>query len=115
MLKKQRWTTKATGQDKPAAEMFCSLEKVFALSGTPVAGDSESIVFRVNVGENAYYVKRYHKTKGIRSWFGLSRIRREAENQLLFKRLDANDDGTDDGITLEGGSEGGGWGWGGRI
>ncbi len=87
MLKKQRWITKATGLDEAAAEMFCSLEKVFALSGTPVAGDSESIVFRVAEGENAYYVKRYHKTKGVRSWFGLSRIRREAQNQLLFKQL----------------------------
>ena len=88
MLKKQRWITKASGLNNAAVEMFCSLEKVFALSGPAVARDSESIVFRVDGRESAYYVKRYHKTKGIRSWFGLSRIRREAENQLLFKRLE---------------------------
>jgi hypothetical protein len=53
MLKKQRWITKATGLDEAAAERFCSLEKVFALSATPVAGDSESIVFRIDSEKTA--------------------------------------------------------------
>ena len=73
--------------DSAAVEAFGSLERVFDLSGTAVARDSESIVFRVAVGAHSYYVKRYHKTKGLRSWFGFARIRKEAENQLLFKQL----------------------------
>lgn len=87
MLKKVRWTVLSPRLDSAAAELFCSLEKVFALSGTPIARDGESVVFRVPAGEKTYYVKRYHKTKGIRSWFGFSRVRIEAQNQLLFKQL----------------------------
>jgi tRNA A-37 threonylcarbamoyl transferase component Bud32 len=87
MFKRRRWTVLASAPDCAAAQTFGSLERVFNLSGPPVARDSESIVFRFAVGAQNYYVKRYHKTKGVRSWFGFARIRKEAENQLLFKQL----------------------------
>lgn len=87
MFKRRRWVVLTPGLDSAAAEAFGSLERVFTLSGTTAARDSESIVLRVNAGEKDYYVKRYHKTKGIRSWLGFARIRKEAENQLLFKQL----------------------------
>jgi hypothetical protein len=47
----------------------------------------ESIVFRHDIGGSSFYVKRYHSTKGLRSWLGWSRIRIEWKNLLLFKRL----------------------------
>jgi hypothetical protein len=87
MFKRRRWIVLTPGLDSSETEAFGSLERVFALSGTRVARDSESIVLRVTAGEKDYYVKRYHKTKGVRSWFGFARIRKEAENQLLFKQL----------------------------
>ena len=87
MFRRQRWTVLGPALDNSAAEAFGSLERVFELSGTPVARDSESVVFRVTVGEQSYFVKRYHKTKGVRSWLGLARIRKEAQNQLLFEQL----------------------------
>ena len=87
MFKKLRWTILTPWLDSPAAELFCSLEKVFSLSGTPVAKDKKSVVFKISAGANTFYVKRYHRTKGKHVWFRFSRMNKEAENQLLFKQL----------------------------
>lgn len=87
MFKKLRWTILTPWLDSPAAELFCSLEKVFSLSGTPVAKDKKSVVFKISAGTNTFYVKRYHRTKGKHIWFRFSRMNKEAENQLLFKQL----------------------------
>jgi len=87
MFKRRRWTVLTPALDSAASEAFGSLERVFDLTGPSVARDSESIVIRAAVGAHSYYVKRYHRTKGVRSWFGFARIRKEAENQLLFKQL----------------------------
>lgn len=87
MIKRTTWTVTNSWRGTDAGEAFSSFEKVFALSGEPVSKNKESLVFKVCVDGQSYYVKQYHSTKGLRSWFGLSRIRQEARNQLWFSRI----------------------------
>ena len=87
MIKRKTWTVTEPWRNTSAGEAFSSFDKVFALSGTPVSEDKVSLVFCACIDGQRYYVKQYHTTKGIRSWFGLSRIRQEARNQLWFSRI----------------------------
>ena len=87
MIKRKTWTVTEPWRNTSAGEAFSSFDKVFALSGTPVSQDKVSLVFCVCIDGHRYYVKQYHSTRGIRSWFGLSRIRQEARNQLWFSRI----------------------------
>lgn len=81
------WTITKDYQDSAAATAFASLDAVFALEGEVVAWDGESAIFPIEVNGVRYYVKRYHKTKGLRSYLGLSRIASEWRNQLMFLKL----------------------------
>lgn len=81
------WTITKEYQDSQAARAFSSLDEVFALEGDAVAWDGESAIFPIRIGEVRYYVKRYHKTKGLRSYLGASRIASEWRNQLMFLKL----------------------------
>lgn len=56
-----------------AGAAFASLDAVFALQGERVAGDPESEVLRVRLGDVVYYVKRYFigRRSLARRWFGL--------------------------------------------
>lgn len=87
MIKKRTWIVTDPWQNTTAGEAFSSFEKVFALSGQAVSRDKESLVFSICIDSQRYYIKQYHTTKGIRSWFGLSRIRQEARNQLWFSHI----------------------------
>ena len=87
MIKTTTWTVTEPWQKTAAGEAFSSFEKVFALSGKPISKDGQSVVFRIELENRRYYIKQYHSTKGIRSWFGLSRIRQEARNQLWFASI----------------------------
>ena len=87
MIKRKTWTVTDAWRNTPAGEAFSSFDKVFALSGTPVSKDKVSLVFRISIEGQGYYVKQYHATTGLRSWLGLSRIRLEARNQLWFSRI----------------------------
>jgi len=87
MIKSRSWTVTEPWRNTVAGEDFSSFEKVFALSGEPVSKDKESLVFCLEIDNQLYYIKQYHKTSGIRSWFGLSRIRQEARNQLWFSQI----------------------------
>lgn len=74
-------------RDSAAAVAFASLETVFALQGELVTRDGESSVIQVKAGGQVFYVKRYHATAGLRSWFGRARIRLEPRNLLWFRQL----------------------------
>ena len=87
MIKNITWTVTEPWRGTVAGEAFSSFEKVFALSGEPISKDKESLVFNLEIENQLYYIKQYHTTKGIRSWFGLSRIRQEAHNQLWFSQI----------------------------
>ncbi len=90
MLQKTRWRVLPQYRNTRVGETFSSLEKVFHLSDTDdrVTSDSESTVFRCHIDGKTYYVKRYHSTKGARSWLGKSRLRGEWHNLKLFRQLD---------------------------
>ncbi|WP_211825238.1 lipopolysaccharide kinase InaA family protein [Kistimonas asteriae] len=89
MLTTTRWNIEPDFRDTNIAQAFRSLETVFAIepTGALAAADSESMVFRHDINGTPFYVKRYHSTKGLRSWLGWSRIRIEWKNLLLFRRL----------------------------
>ena len=85
-----RWTVSPQYRGTTIGESFSTLEKVFnlpILEGV-AAGDSESTVFRYQEDNQVFYVKRYHGTKGLRSWLGRSRLRGEWNNLKLFRELD---------------------------
>ncbi len=87
MFKSISWTINTPWEATPACQTFSSLEAVFALAGTPISKDKESVVFSLEIEGKRYYVKRYHTSKGIRSWLGRARIRMEALNLLWFDRI----------------------------
>ena len=78
-----------------SGEMFADLERVFALSGEPIAADSLARVLRVEVAGKRYYVKRYSGTGknpqrrwfGLRRWLGPPRVRNEWRNLQAFRVL----------------------------
>ncbi len=71
-----------------SAQAFRSLDAVFALKGEKIARDPLSEVLRVSVGEQRYYLKRYHGAgkNPLRLWFGRPRVQAEWENLLAFQR-----------------------------
>ncbi|WP_281646424.1 lipopolysaccharide kinase InaA family protein [Parendozoicomonas sp. Alg238-R29] len=89
LLSKTRWTVTPQYRNTSVGNEFSSLEKVLSLPiiGNPVTNDSESTVFRHTVDGEVFYVKRFHATKGLRSWLGKSRLRGEWHNLKLFDRL----------------------------
>ncbi|CAM3476184.1 lipopolysaccharide kinase InaA family protein [Parendozoicomonas haliclonae] len=89
LIKRIRWTVKPAWRGTAIGETFATLENVFALPMTEgaVTQDSESVVFRFQQDGNTFYVKRFHGTKGLRSWLGQSRLRGEWNNLKLFAEL----------------------------
>ncbi len=89
MLRRIRWSVSSSYKETSIGQSFSSIEKVFALPmlEAPVANDSESMVFLYRQDGQDFYVKRYHGTKGLRSWLGRSRLRGEWNNLKLFNEL----------------------------
>lgn len=69
-------------------QQFASLDRVASLTGTPLGHDPLSNVLRLDDGNVAYYVKRYHRAakNPLRRWLGIPRVVREWRNLLLFER-----------------------------
>lgn len=68
-----------------AKRAFANLETVFALSGEPIASDPLSEVFRVRIGGQHFYVKRYWAAgKGVRRFVGRPRVEAEWQNLQHF-------------------------------
>ncbi|MCL6271618.1 heptose kinase [Sansalvadorimonas sp. 2012CJ34-2] len=89
LLRRNRWRVLPQFRNSEVGDTFSSIEKVFELSDTEdrVTSDSESTVFRQNIDGSIFYVKRFHSTRGIRSWLGKSRLRGEWHNLKLFSQL----------------------------
>ena len=89
ILRRVRWTLTASYKNTKVGESFSTLDKVFDLPivNKPAASDSESTVFLHHEDGQDFYVKRYHGTKGLRSWLGRSRLRGEWNNLKLFAQL----------------------------
>ncbi|MCY1509856.1 Lipopolysaccharide kinase (Kdo/WaaP) family protein [compost metagenome] len=79
-----RWKL-AEGLDAETAGLFGDLDRVFALQGDWITGDPLSEVLRVEHRGVRYYVKRYSAAgKGLRRWFGRSRVKAEWQNLRYF-------------------------------
>ena len=88
MLTSSSWIVSNEFQNTEAARAFASIDQVFSLSGQRITADKISNVHRVEIKGTAYYVKRYTQAgKGLRQYFGRSRIRAEWENMLFFHQL----------------------------
>lgn len=71
--------------DAETAGLFGDLDRVFALQGDWITGDPLSEVLRVEHRGVRYYVKRYWAAgKGLRRWFGRSRVKAEWQNLRYF-------------------------------
>lgn len=83
------WGVMPHWQNTPIAETFRSLAKVMKLpvGQNLVSADSESVVFRYSEAGQTFYIKRFSKTRGLRSWLGQSRLRGEWNNLKLFEQL----------------------------
>ncbi len=67
---------------------FSTLERVFTLEGRIVTRDSLSQVLYKRINDLGYYIKRYYRGgRGLRSWFGVPRVKREWDNLVYFRRL----------------------------
>jgi len=75
-----RWTV-----DPALAEVFPSLDAVFALAGEKVSGDSQSEVLRINHQGSGFYLKRYW-CHGPRRWLSKPKVQSEWENLQHFAR-----------------------------
>lgn len=84
---KTKWFVTPPWQGTVIGETFATLEKTFALSGIQITSDKQSSVIKTEVDGQNFYVKRYHKSTGLRSWIGRARIRLETRNQLWFKQI----------------------------
>ena len=90
----QYWHVNPDYRNRLGGRLLATLESTFAVDGSLVAKDPLSRVFRVVVGDECYYVKRYigNGKNARRRWFGLraligrQRIKREWENLLAFRR-----------------------------
>ena len=88
MLFKTTWTITAAYRQSQIEKFFPSLSKVFDFSsGKKISFDSDSQVDKVAVDGTSFYIKRYFRTRGLRSWLGYSRVRGEWKNLLLFQHL----------------------------
>lgn len=63
---------------------FASIESVFKHSAPLLSSSDQSEVFKHEIGQQTYFIKRYYKTRGLLSWLGHSRFRNEIRNQHWF-------------------------------
>ncbi len=87
-LRRQVWTVTRRWRNTPQGLTFGTLDQVMKLpvGDALVSADSESVVFRYTEAEQTFYVKRFSKTRGLRSWLGFSRLRGEWNNLKRFHR-----------------------------
>jgi RIO-like serine/threonine protein kinase len=82
------WNITTAYRNTPVEELFETLGKVFALEGEHITSCPISRVIRVQLGEEAFYVKTYTAGgKKLRRWLGRSRAQAEWENLQFFEEL----------------------------
>lgn len=63
-----------------------TVNKVFQLNADIISKSDQSEIFAYSIKDKRYFIKRYFRTKGVVSWFGISRFRNEKRNQLWFNQ-----------------------------
>ncbi|MEX2489382.1 MAG: lipopolysaccharide kinase InaA family protein [Pseudomonadales bacterium] len=70
------------------ADAFSTPDRVLALAGECINANPMSNLRKVSVAGNHYYVKCYERAgKGLRRYFGRSRVRAEWENLMFFHSI----------------------------
>ncbi len=89
-IKRRKWRF----QDDVAASFAVAdsavLEYIFLLNAERVSQDDNGDVLRFESADNVYYIKRFERTTGLRSWFGHSRLRMELNNLQRFHQWGLN-------------------------
>lgn len=65
-------------------------ESIFLLNAERVSKDDTGDVLRYETSNQVYYIKRFERTEGIRSWLGHSRLRMELRNLERFHQWGLN-------------------------
>lgn len=65
-------------------------ESIFLLNAERVSKDDTGDVLRYRSADQVYYIKRFERTEGIRSWLGHSRLRMELRNLKRFQQWGLN-------------------------
>jgi hypothetical protein len=82
------WHIDPTCRDSDVGCCFATMEQVFELEGELVSRGPLNRLLRVELLDRVFYVKRYTGAgKGLRRYFGRSRVRAEWENLALFREL----------------------------
>ena len=87
-MTKPYWTITESFSNTHAAELFSSINAVFALSGEKITSAPISEVIKVECNNKYYYVKRYTARGGkLSQWLGNSRILGEWKNLVFFQTI----------------------------
>lgn len=90
-LIKEEWTV-ANNTEIAAklSDYFPTLKSIFDYQSTIISKGTQSEVMRFNIEDTGFYIKRYFRTKGLRSYIGHSRLRMEIRNQHRFIKWGLN-------------------------
>jgi tRNA A-37 threonylcarbamoyl transferase component Bud32 len=89
-LIKEVWSASNTEIATKFLDYFPTLESIFDYQATIISKGTQSEVMRFNIEDTGFYIKRYFRTKGLRSHLGHSRLRMEIRNQQRFLRWGLN-------------------------
>lgn len=87
---KEVWSASNTEIATKFLDYFPTLESIFDYQATIISKGTQSEVMRFNIEDTDFYIKRYFRTKGLRSHIGYSRLRMEIRNQQRFLRWGLN-------------------------
>ncbi len=65
---------------------FASIESAFKHNAPLLSRSEQSEIFKHEIGQQTYFIKRYYKTRGVLSWLGYSRFKNEIRNQYWFNQ-----------------------------
>ena len=83
----KHWHVSNSTDNPKLAQHFPSIEAVFDLNEKIISSSIHSEIFVHQIDNKKYFVKRYFKSIGFASWFGLSRLQLEIKNQRWFNQI----------------------------
>lgn len=83
----KKWRVFSPWNKTAVTAHFSSMDTVFELKGKAISKGSQSVIFSQEIEGKTYFVKRYHRSKGLGSWLGFSRFHVEVKNQLWFNKI----------------------------
>jgi tRNA A-37 threonylcarbamoyl transferase component Bud32 len=90
VFKRRKWHFHAKLTASLAVADSVIFESIFLLNAERVSKDDTGDVLCYETSEQVYYIKRFERTEGIRSWLGHSRLRMELRNLERFQQWGLN-------------------------